>query len=214
MSVSDSTEHISETLSFDDFCELLIPLGALNSPAELHGLLCGKLCGGASLNINEWLSAAWDLLDIAGQPDGQAQEYVTTLYNITQAQLVSGDYDLQPFLPDDDSELEQRTQALSQWCHGFLAGFGSAGIDPNAEFSGDQADSLRDMAAIVQVTIDGDLESEEGRDEDQQEADFIELIEYVRIIAMNFYEDNLQDIDDKNTGKKNSKDDQSVKTVH
>lgn len=214
MSVSDSTEHISEPLHFDDFCELLIPLGALNSPAELHGLLCGKLCGGASLNINEWLSAAWDLLDIAGQPDGQAQEYMIKLYNTTQAQLTSGEYDLQPFLPDDDSDLELCTQALSQWCHGFLGGFGSAGIDPKAEFSSDQADALRDMAAIVQVTVDGDLESEEGRNEDQQEADFIELVEYVRIIAMNFYEDNLQGIDDKHTLKKNSKQDQSTKAIH
>jgi uncharacterized protein YgfB (UPF0149 family) len=212
LSISDTSESAVEALSFDDFCELLIPLGALNSPAELHGVLCGKLCGGASVSISEWQAAAWDLLDVAGEPDAQAHEYVSRLYTITQSQLTSGEYDLQPFLPDDDSDLEQRTQALSQWCHGFLSGFGSAGIDPNAEFSTDQADALRDMAAIVQVTIDGDLEGEEGRGEDQQEADFTELVEYVRVIAMNFYEDKLQSSDDKGKRKPESKD--SSQTVH
>lgn len=212
MSLKDVPSDVMDSLNFDDFCDLLIPLGALNSPAELHGLLCGKLCGGASLTVDQWLTVAWDLLDVAEQPDANAHDHVVSLYAITQAQLTSGDYDLQPFLPDDDAELEQRTQALSQWCHGFLAGFGSAGIDPNAEFSADQADALRDMAAIVQVTIDGDSD-EEGRGEDEQEADFMELIEYVRVIAMNFYEDNLQadeDSDKKNTSDKNT----ANNTVH
>ena len=184
-------------INFDDFCDLLIPLGALNSPSELHGLLCGKLCGGASLTVEQWLSAAWELLDIVGEPGADIQEPVIAMYTTTQAQLDSGDYDLQPFLPDDDNDMEQRTQALSQWCHGFLAGFGSAGISPNAEFSSDQADSLRDLAAIVQVTVDDDID----RDEDEQEGDYMDLVEHVRIIAMNFYEDKLQEESDKRAKK-------------
>jgi len=187
-------------LEFDEFCELLMPLGALNSPSELHGLLCGKLCGGAPLTTDQWLTAAWDVLDITGQPNAEVEEPVLKLYEQTQAQLNSGDYDLQPYLPDDFTELEQRLQALSQWCHGFLTGFGSAGIDPNAEFSSDQADSLRDIAAIVQVSLD---EEEETREEDEQESDYFDLVEHVRIIALNFYEDNLQDAGD-NEAKKSS----------
>ncbi len=186
-----------------------MPFGALNSPSELHGLLCGKLCGGASLSTDQWLTAAWDLLEITGQPNAEIEQPVITMYTVTKEQLSSGDYDLQPFLPDDDSDMEQRTQALSQWCHGFLTGFGSAGIDPNAEFSSDQADSLRDLAAIVQVTIDDDID----RDEDEQEADFLELVEYVRIVAMNFYEDNLQDAEDKKSTKP-STNSKPPKTVH
>jgi yecA family protein len=178
-------------IEFDEFCELLMPLGALNSPSELHGLLCGKLCGGLLLTTEQWLKAAWDVLDIAGQPNAEVEEPVLALYEFTKGQLDSGDYNLQPYLPDDFTEMEQRLQALSQWCHGFLAGFGSAGIDPNAEFSSDQADSLRDIAAIVQVALD-----EDEKDEEEQESDFSDLVEHVRIIVMNFYEDNLQDVDD------------------
>lgn len=198
-------------INFDDFCDVLIPLGALNSPAELHGLLCGKLCGGAALTSDQWLNAAWELLDIVGEPNVEIQEPVIAMYTVTQAQLNSGDYDLQPFLPDDDSEMEQRTQALSQWCHGFLTGFGSAGIAADTEFTSDQADSLRDIASIVQVTVD----EEEDRDEDEQEADYTDLVEHTRIIAMNFYEDNMQEIQDKEKSVKSHKGDESApKIVH
>ncbi len=197
-------------MNFDDFCDVLIPLGALNGPSELHGLLCGKLCGGASLTVDQWLGSAWELLDIVGEPNVDIQEPVIAMYTITQAQLTSGDYDLQPFLPDDDSDMEQRTQALSQWCHGFLTGFGSAGIAPDAEFTSDQADSLRDLAAIVQVTVDDDID----RDEDEQEGDYMGLVEHVRIIAMNFYEDRLQEAADKNTKKPIASKAPESKTLH
>lgn len=185
------------TIEFDEFCEMLMTLGALNSPSELHGVLCGKLCGGAKLSQDQWLSCAWDALDITGQPNTEIEEPVLALYAITQGQLDSGDYDLQPFLPDDHSDLEERLMALSQWCHGFLTGFGSAGIDPNASLSSDQADSLRDLAAIVQVSLDGEDTVDDERDEEDQESDYSDLVEHIRIVALNFYEDNLQDISDK-----------------
>ena len=175
----------AKLLPFDEFCELLLPLGVLNSPAELHGSLCGKLCGGARLDEDQWQQAAWDLLDAADAPSAEACEQVGYLYQQTKQQLDSHDYDLQPYLPDDDAELEIRLQTLSQWCHGFLTGFGSAGIDPNTQISSDHADALRDLAAIVQVGMDPD----EEQSKDEQEADYMELVEYVRIVAMNFYED-------------------------
>ncbi len=179
-----------ECLSFDDFCNLLMPYGALNSPAELHGLLCGKLCGGARLTREQWLQAAWELLDVTDAPDGEANEEVAMLLTITQQQLNSGDYDMQLLLPDDDTDLDQRTMALSQWCHGFLSGFGSAGIDPDQTFTKDNADALRDMAAIVQASV-----SDED-DEEEQETGYYDLIEYVRMVAMNFYAEHHVDDDD------------------
>lgn len=174
----------TELLSFEDFCELLLPLGTVNSPSELHGYLSGKLCGGKILTKDQWLKAAWDLLDTAEQPNPEAHDQVLNLQRTTQQQLQSGDYDLQLLLPDDDSDIEERLLALSQWCHGFLSGFGSAGIDPNTQFSSDQADALRDLAAIVQVT------SDEDESQQEQEHNYSELVEYVRVVALNFYQDN------------------------
>ena len=170
---------------FDEFCDQLIPLGAVNSPAELHGLLCGKLCGGTEMDSDQWLIVAWEFLEITDYPGGDVQDQVAQLYKVTEQELSSGDYNLQPFLPDDDTDMERRLQALSQWCHGFLTGFGSAGIDPAQEFSSDHANALRDLAAIVQVDVDADAEE----DDEQQEVDFADVVEYVRMAAMSLYEE-------------------------
>ena len=47
MTDTTSPEQLLTPLNFDDLANLLAPLGTLNSPSELHGLLCGKLAGGA-----------------------------------------------------------------------------------------------------------------------------------------------------------------------
>lgn len=170
-------------MNFEDFCELLLPYGALNSPAELHGTLCGKLCGGAHMDQEQWRTAATSSLDLAEPANAELLQQIDLLCNATKTQLESGDYNLKLLLPDDDSELELQTQALAQWCNGFLLGFGSAGIDPNSQFSSENAEALRDLAAIVQAEIDEEL------DEQEQEGDYIELVEYVRIVALNFFEE-------------------------
>ncbi|MBX2807929.1 MAG: UPF0149 family protein [Cellvibrionaceae bacterium] len=171
------------TTDFDDLSDLLLTCGISHGPSELHGFLCGNLCGGATPTASEWMTQTRDLLCISVRFDTDIRGSLQMLHQQTQAALRSGDYQLQLLLPDDDTELAQRTQALAQWCHGFLLGFGSAGIDPEAEFSSEQAEALRDLAAIVQATVD------EDRDEEFQEIDFVELEEYVRIVALNFYED-------------------------
>lgn len=178
------TDEKTNRIDFDAFCEVLMPLGALHSPSELQGLFCGKLCGGAKLEEAQWQKAAWDLLDLAMQPNAEVVDFTNQLFISTKEQLKTGDYDLEIFLPDDDTtDLDQRTDALAQWCNGFLMGFGSAGIDPNTEFSEDNAQALRDLAAIVQAEYVDDMDIEE------QESDFTELVEYVRVVALNFYED-------------------------
>ena len=166
-----------------------MPYGALNSPAELHGLLCGKLCGGVKLGRDEWLQCAWEFLDLTDTPDGQAQDEVAMLLDATLAQLNSGMYDMQLLLPENDTDLDQRTQALAEWCHGFLSGFGTSGIDPDQPFSSDAADALRDMAAIVQAAVTDD-------DEEEQEEGYSDLIEYVRMAAMHFYAEHHIDEDE------------------
>ena len=167
---------------FDEFCDMLIPLGALNSPAELHGFLCGKLCGGARLGRDQCLDQSWKLLDVVETPDAAANDLVLNLYEVTLDALDNSDYSLQLLLPDDETEIAVRVQALGQWVQGFLVGFGAAGIDPDTTFSSDSAEALRDLAQIAQVTSVDDVNGG-----DDQEADYVELTEYVRVVALTFY---------------------------
>lgn len=172
----NDTNHIP--LNFDDLCNLLVPLGTINSPSELHGLLCGKLSGGAELGEISWLLEAVEFLDFTQAPDERVRDALSQLYQTTRAQLSDG-FSLKLMLPDDDIELSQRTAALGQWCYGFLTGFGSAG-KADRVLTEDVEDGLRDLAAIAQIAI-------EDGDDDADEADFAEVSEYVRMMAASLY---------------------------
>ncbi len=166
-----------DTVNFDDFCNLIAPLGAINSPSELHGLLCGKLSGGADLTEIRWLLDAVEFLDFTQAPDERVREALAHLYHVTLQQLRDG-FGLKLLLPDDDTDLSQRTATLGQWCYGFLTGFGSVGKTYRI-LAEDAADGLRDLAAISQIAIEDGDESDE--------ADYMEVTEYVRQLAASLF---------------------------
>jgi hypothetical protein len=127
----------------------------------------------------EWLLEAVEFLDFTQAPDESVRKALSQLYHDTRAQLCSASFDLALLLPGDDTSLDERIRCLSQWCSGFLSGFGSAGIPGQSQLSDDSEDVLRDLAAIVQ--IDGD-DDDEGSEED-----FMEVTEYVRMAALALY---------------------------
>ena len=172
-----SDHNLAPTINFDDFCNLIAPLGAINSPSELHGLLCGKLSGGAELSEVRWLLDAVEFLDFMQAPDERVREALTALYHQTLQQLRDG-FGLVLMLPDDDSNLSQRTATLGQWCYGFLTGFGSAGKAPR-KLTEESEDGLRDLAAISQIAVEDGDESDE--------ADYMEVTEYVRQLAASLF---------------------------
>lgn len=168
---------VPDSINFDDFCNLIAPLGAINSPSELHGLLCGKLSGGAELTEIRWLLDAVEFLDFTQAPDEKVREALTNLYHVSLQQLRDG-FGLKLLLPDDDADLSQRTATLGQWCYGFLTGFGSSGVTARI-LEEDAEDGLRDLAAISQIAVEDGDESDE--------ADFMEVTEYVRQLAASLF---------------------------
>lgn len=176
-------------ISFEELNHLLVPLGALNSPSELHGMLCGKLSGGLRLSAEEWAEEALTFLDVitteeegvVGDPEGLGQAAIARLYHVALGQLEDSHYGFEVMLPADSAELERRTAALGEWCHGFLSGFGSVGLPAETTFSPDAAEALRDLAAIVSIG--------EGADEEGAEADFAEIVEYVRMAVLTLFAD-------------------------
>lgn len=164
---------------FDDLCNLLLPLGSLNSPAELHGLLCGKLSGGEQLSETRWLLDAVEFLDFTQAPDESVRLALTQLYEDAKAQLRGESFELKLLLPDDDSSIDQRLTALSQWCYGFLTGFGSAGVG-RQQLSEESQDTLQDLASIAQIEINVE-------ESDDAEADYMEVTEYLRMAVSSLY---------------------------
>lgn len=173
-------EYLQSPLNFDDLANLLAPLGTLNSPSELHGLLCGKFAGGSQLTEINWLLDAVEFLDFIAAPDEQVRHALSRLYHSTMNQL-QGELNLKLMLPDDDNLLSERVRALSEWCHGFLTGFGSVDHQGKREISEEAEEMLRDLADIVQIQAD-DEEGETGA-----ESDYMEVTEYVRVVVSSLY---------------------------
>lgn len=179
MSDVPTSETVS-TLTFDDLATLLAPLGTLNSPSELHGLLCGKLAGGEQQSEIEWLLDAVAFLDFVTAPDERVRAALSSMFHATRAQL-QGELGLKLMLPDDDALLGERARALSEWCHGFLSGFGSVDHQGQRTIDEEGRELLEDLAEIVRIEIDEDeLVS-------QAETDFMEVTEYVRMAANSLY---------------------------
>jgi uncharacterized protein YgfB (UPF0149 family) len=150
-----------------------------HSPAELHGMLTGQLCSGV---------VAPDPEDIGGLMEHPQQlvpvvsKLVERLCGETAAQLTHLDYHFQPLLPSDETSLKDRVNALGSWCDGFMVGFAAGYIGPDSALSAEVREILGDFGQFAAISEDGEELS------DQDEVDFMELIEYVRMATITLFQ--------------------------
>ena len=118
------------SLAFDEVSDRLVELGGGSHPSELHGLLCGLLAGGERPGVEAWQRQVAGML--GDEPlDEVSGQLFTRMYGLALTQLGQGDFSLQLLLPNDEEPIEQRTEALGFWCHGFLSGFGEGAVGKN-----------------------------------------------------------------------------------
>ncbi len=171
--------HNPQSIDFDSWCNLLVVLDTISSPAELHGALVGMLCGGRALKTEEWQRWALEFVDAQKDAEDDLLDALGQMLQDAKADLQDTQFGFNLLLPDDDTELAIRIHALAEWCEGFLVGFGNTGIDESFQFSEETSETLRDIASITQVA-DDELETD-------AENDLNELMEYVRVAVMNLY---------------------------
>lgn len=165
-------------------CEQLYGAELATSPADLHGMVCGAICGGAGVTLDV---LATRLLDLVGVPASQRPGltgHLAQFIDEAGVALAREELDFQLLIPDDDdSTLSARALALGQWCQGFLAGFGTSGKQEAAASEGDDVTAvLKDFAAIAQVDFDVD-------DLDEEEWHFFRVREYVRMGVLSVFLD-------------------------
>lgn len=167
--------------AFDTLANQFLQQGAFCSPAELHGSLCGQLAAGGGFEEDaEWLQAASALMDVGELTDHDLVRSLLDVYAVSHEQLTGSDFSFELLMPDDDVAMNQRAEALGQWCEGFLAGYAMGGGKVDGNMSAEAKETLRDLITISQIATDSD---EEGGDE----GDFAEVYEYVRMSAMLIY---------------------------
>lgn len=137
---------------------------------ECHGTLAGMFCSNNDLTLDEWL----DAVEAQGaELSAEAKETLRVLYTVTREQLNDSVLDFHPLLPADDAVVDERVEALGQWCQGFLLGLSSGKIVIE-NLPDDSGEILRDMLEISRISR-FDLE---GGEEDEES--YQQLLEYVR----------------------------------
>lgn len=137
---------------------------------ELHGALCGFVCGGGTPAPNRWLQ------QLALEPQGGGADTLAALFDVSCAQLADPEYGFHLLMPDPEAPVGERADALIAWVRGFLGGFGLAsGEQPS--LSEDAAEALQDLAAIAGAQLSAD-------DPDSDEESLTELVEFVRVAAL------------------------------
>jgi uncharacterized protein YgfB (UPF0149 family) len=139
--------------------------------AELQGALCGILCLDSQANRLTWYKNLFSEIE----PDEKEILDLTTLFDDTVQSLNSLDFDLQLDLPDDQAPLPSRISAMTDWCQGLIYGLGTSGLTDDTELSADAQEYIADVIKIGQISNDV-LE-----DSNEEETNFEELVEYLRM---------------------------------
>jgi hypothetical protein len=106
----------------------------------------------------------------------EALEVTNQLHDITRLQLNDPYCELQLLLPTDEDHIDQRVNALGDWCQSYLVGLTLGGVKDFSPLPDDARDMANDLIEIARAGTSYDLE---GSEEDENA--YAELVEYVRV---------------------------------
>ena len=166
--------------------EALFKVNAMMGAAESHGVLCGMLCAQGAIELSAWIAHV-----LGEQEEGNVLLHDTVhllselhRQTIEKVNDISGSFYM--LLPDDDEDLLGRTEALANWCQGFVYGLAAGGISDDTKLPGDTQEILMDFVEISRaghhLGDDDVIEVVDVNEED--ELAFVEVVEYVRTGVM------------------------------
>jgi uncharacterized protein YgfB (UPF0149 family) len=168
----------------EDLQTLTIPLTA----AEAHGLIAGVLC--ATKSDETALTALFSLSDEILTNDAivdDAKKEIRKLCKTTAQQFMDINFGFQLLLPNDEVNLAKRSAAIGLWCQGFISGLGEGKLEKPLEQQDELKELIRDFSEIAKIDSENIIEDEE------QEIDFNELLEFVRVAALTIHADLLME---------------------
>ncbi len=151
--------------------------------AESHGLLCGVCSAAGQADTAPWLEhilGEGNTLSAAAQA---SEELLQALYAGTLMHLNDSDLGLELLLPEDDAPLALRSQALGQWCQGFLYGLALGGVTEDGGQPANVAEIMHDFSEIARPGFEYDP------DDETEEAAYMEIVEYVRMSVLLCHEE-------------------------
>ncbi|ENV46549.1 hypothetical protein P255_00689 [Acinetobacter brisouii CIP 110357] len=144
----------------------------ISSPSELHGLLTGIVCVTQPPSRDEWLQILATLNVPA--PNEDVLVLLSDEAEDVAHALSEDELDYLPLLPDDEHILQERVQALADWCAGVVLGFGLA----SGHLRKDEMELIEHLQEVAAVEFEDSDNDEEG------EISYQELYEFVRLIPV------------------------------
>ena len=154
--------------------------------AQTHGLLSSRLAIEGAAAGPAWLSQVLDGADESNAFSKECESILMNLFQSTHASLAERLSAFEPLLPDDSDSTASRTEALARWSEGYLHGLVSAKHSDQLKerlAAEPLGDIIKDMLQITRAGIDEDVDDEEN------EAAYSEIVEYLRIAAQLIYEE-------------------------
>lgn len=176
---------MNPTFSNSDYDQLSAALLRANTDhkaSEVHGLICGAICNqlksGPRLDVNDLVGA---MAGIRNESKGALDASIHSLYETSRQSLSDRDSSFSLLLPDDEHELVKRTEAIAQWCRGFVIGL----LSDRACTVDDLPENAREIAHDFMAIS----EAEPGEDREQDEWALAEIEEYVRVGVQLIFEE-------------------------
>jgi uncharacterized protein len=182
-------------ISLPNYRELTLALSKTTlklHASQVHGLICGILSG------NSNTQAAWEELVTGGKDPAKTHVVLQDLYASSAKQLDDFLFEFQLVLPADSEELPARAEALTLWCQGYLTGLKLAHIQLVERDPSEMTEAINDIIEIAKMNYEEVVASEED------EAAYIELVEYVRMAVILIYQDiREEDVEKKTVSSSN-----------
>ncbi|MDU4432121.1 MAG: YecA family protein [Pluralibacter gergoviae] len=166
----------NEMPGYSDVNRLLNQQGVGLTPAEMHGLISGMLCGGNK--DSSWMTLVHDLTNEGLAFGHELAEALRKVYAVTSDALEDEGFMFQLWLPEgDDVSVFDRADGLAGWVNHFLLGLGVT--QPKLDkVKGETGEAIDDLRNIAQLGYD------EDEDQEELEMSLEEIVEYVRVAAL------------------------------
>ena len=174
------------TIDHNELDAALRRCGSTWNAGQTHGLLCSRLALAGAEGASRWLAQVLADTDPENTLRTECQAMLEALCTSTWQQLSERQSDFILLLPGDDDSAQVRTEAMGQWCEGFLHGLVSEahGDELRERLASDPlSDIIKDLLEITRATVG------EAADEQSTDNAFAELVEYLRVAAQLTYEE-------------------------
>ncbi|MHB1514693.1 MAG: UPF0149 family protein [Acidiferrobacteraceae bacterium] len=148
--------------------------------SEVHGLLCGLICAHGEAGSQRYLPMIFDTA--AGKSEALRSQ-LADLGDESRNALIGVDFEFNLLLPDDDTPIALRFEALISWCQGFMLGLLLDKPERMTILSADAQEATEDLMEISA----GDPVVDE--DDMAGEQDLAGIIEHVRVSVQLIHDD-------------------------